>query len=230
MDHVVDGGLTLRGKFFSEWPADRAGHFPAGGGVRSVPPPPRPFLPWKRIRSMPSGRARKAEPTGKGPFSLASCFPAAKRKPNSKAGQAPRGLFPGFGGKRRAAAAKRFVLDGEIVVPAGRAFSFDDLLQRIHPRASRVAKLAQETPALLIAFDLLADERGASLLNMPLRSGGGSWRRLRRKLFVTASGFRPRPRNWRTQKAGSKRSVRRSTASSPSTAMRPMRPASATRW
>src|SRR5512147_519516 len=29
--------------------------------------------------------------------------------------------------------AKRFVLDGEIVIPSGKAFSFDDLLQRIHP-------------------------------------------------------------------------------------------------
>jgi len=64
--------------------------------------------------------------------------------------------------------AKRYVLDGEIVVPAGRAFSFDDLLQRIHPAASRITKLAQETPALLIAFDLLEDERGNSLLDTPL--------------------------------------------------------------
>ncbi|MFY9755915.1 MAG: ATP-dependent DNA ligase, partial [Pseudolabrys sp.] len=48
-----------------------------------------------------------------------------------------------------------FVLDGEIVVPHGQAFSFDDLLQRIHPAASRVQRLAVETPALLIVFDLL---------------------------------------------------------------------------
>ncbi|MDQ8729308.1 ATP-dependent DNA ligase [Bradyrhizobium sp. LHD-71] len=49
-----------------------------------------------------------------------------------------------------------FVLDGEIVVPDGNTFSFDALLQRIHPAASRVARLAEETPALFIAFDLLA--------------------------------------------------------------------------
>ena len=46
---------------------------------------------------------------------------------------------------------------------ADRAFSFDDLLQRIHPAASRVKKLAQETPALLIVFDLLVDENGTVL-------------------------------------------------------------------
>jgi ATP-dependent DNA ligase len=51
--------------------------------------------------------------------------------------------------------ATSFLLDGEIVVPHGKAFSFDDLLQRIHPAASRVKKLAQETPALFLAFDLL---------------------------------------------------------------------------
>src|SRR5262249_15305973 len=48
-------------------------------------------------------------------------------------------------------------IDGEIVVPHDGTFSFDDLLQRIHPAQSRVKKLAAETPALLIVFDLLAD-------------------------------------------------------------------------
>jgi ATP-dependent DNA ligase len=49
------------------------------------------------------------------------------------------------------------------------ALSFDDLLQRIHPAESRVRKLAAETPALLIVFDLLANESGKSLLKMPLK-------------------------------------------------------------
>jgi ATP-dependent DNA ligase len=63
----------------------------------------------------------------------------------------------------------RYVLDGEIV-----AASFDTLGQRIHPAASRIARLAEETPATYYAFDLLAldddvlmersyDERRASL-------------------------------------------------------------------
>ncbi|GLK19118.1 DNA ligase C2 [Herbiconiux flava] len=63
------------------------------------------------------------------------------------------------------------VLDGEIVVPVavdgGRAkLDWEALSQRIHPAASRVAKLAAETPALFVAFDLL--ERGDdSLLEQP---------------------------------------------------------------
>jgi ATP-dependent DNA ligase len=60
------------------------------------------------------------------------------------------------------------VLDGEIVVPAGKKLSFDHLLMRIHPAASRVQKLAAATPAQLIVFDLLADTRGKSLLERPL--------------------------------------------------------------
>ena len=64
--------------------------------------------------------------------------------------------------------AAEFVLDGEIVVPHGEAFSFDDLLQRIHPAASRVKKLAQETPALFLAFDLLATAKDKHLAAQPL--------------------------------------------------------------
>jgi ATP-dependent DNA ligase len=49
------------------------------------------------------------------------------------------------------------VLDGEIVVAGPRGFDFPALLARLHPSASRVARLSRETPASFIAFDLLAD-------------------------------------------------------------------------
>jgi ATP-dependent DNA ligase len=65
---------------------------------------------------------------------------------------------------------QRCVVDGEIVIPAAhdRGLDFDALLQRIHPAESRVRRLAAETPASFVAFDLLAlgDE---SLLQTPLR-------------------------------------------------------------
>jgi ATP-dependent DNA ligase len=51
---------------------------------------------------------------------------------------------------------ERCVVDGEIVIFAGDQLDFEALLQRIHPAASRVRKLAEETPASFIAFDLLA--------------------------------------------------------------------------
>jgi ATP-dependent DNA ligase len=55
------------------------------------------------------------------------------------------------------------IVDGEIVVAAPRGLDFDALQQRLHPAASRVAKLARETPAAFVAFDLLA-AHGESLM------------------------------------------------------------------
>ena len=54
--------------------------------------------------------------------------------------------------------AKRFVLDGELAIPIGSRFSFDELQLRLHPAASRVRKLADAHPAWFIAFDLLGEE------------------------------------------------------------------------
>jgi ATP-dependent DNA ligase len=65
--------------------------------------------------------------------------------------------------------ATSFVLDGEIVIPVDGNLSFDDLLMRIHPAASRVEKLSRETPAVMIVFDLLVDEKGQNLTGLPLR-------------------------------------------------------------
>jgi ATP-dependent DNA ligase len=88
----------------------------------------------------------------------------------SKSGKPLTRYFPDVVEAARALKAKSFVLDGEIVVPDGRVFSFDALLQRIHPAASRVQKLAKETPALLIAFDVLADPDGVLVEeNLPVR-------------------------------------------------------------
>jgi ATP-dependent DNA ligase len=86
----------------------------------------------------------------------------------SKSGKPLTRYFPDMVEAVRGIKAKRFVLDGEIVVPQGKAFSFDALLQRIHPAASRVHKLAEETPALLIVFDLLQSAEGAALIDNPL--------------------------------------------------------------
>src|SRR6266850_1897335 len=58
------------------------------------------------------------------------------------------------------------VLDGEIVIATPRGLDFDALQLRLHPAASRVAKLAQETPASFVAFDVLAVE-GRNLMAEP---------------------------------------------------------------
>jgi ATP-dependent DNA ligase len=61
---------------------------------------------------------------------------------------------------------KGCVLDGEIVVAGEKGLDFDALQQRLHPAASRVAKLAQLTPASFVAFDLLA-AGGRSTMALP---------------------------------------------------------------
>ncbi len=75
--------------------------------------------------------------------------------------------FPELADGLRAALPARCVLDGEIVVARDGRLDFDALLERVHPAASRVRRLAEETPAAFVAFDLLAlgDE---ALLDTPL--------------------------------------------------------------
>jgi ATP-dependent DNA ligase len=76
--------------------------------------------------------------------------------------------FPELVASLASLAAEQFVLDGEIVIPLDGTLSFDHLLMRIHPAASRIRKLSEETPSIFIVFDLLVDERGHSLVKMAL--------------------------------------------------------------
>ena len=52
------------------------------------------------------------------------------------------------------------MLDGELAIPIGDTLSFDALQMRIHPADSRIKKLAEETPAILILFDMLLGPGG----------------------------------------------------------------------
>jgi ATP-dependent DNA ligase len=73
------------------------------------------------------------------------------------------------------------VLDGEVVIATPTGLDFDALQLRLHPAASRVAKLAKETPSAFVAFDLLAVD-GRSIMDSPQRE-----RRARlEKLLATA--------------------------------------------
>ena len=74
------------------------------------------------------------------------------------------------------------MVDGEIVIATERRLDFDALQMRLHPAASRVAKLSKETPASFVAFDLLAVD-GESLMG-----GAAGERRARlEKLLAKAS-------------------------------------------
>jgi ATP-dependent DNA ligase len=122
----------------------------------------------KLVGSLPSGPEWLYEPKFDGFRCLAfgEDFDVDLR---SKSGQPFNRYFPEVAGALQKLKAKRFVLDGELVVPEGTSLSFDQLLMRIHPAKSRVEKLSREHPALFLVFDLLVDDKGRSLVARPLR-------------------------------------------------------------
>ena len=86
----------------------------------------------------------------------------------SKSGQPLARYFPEIVEALLQLRANEFVIDGELVITIEGDPSFDALLQRIHPAASRIARLAKETPARLIVFDILVDEQGRALFGETL--------------------------------------------------------------
>jgi len=131
--------------------------------------PPLPAMEATSVDQIPIGPEWEYEPKWDG-FRCLVFRDRRQVELQSKAARSLTRYFPELVEALREVEARQFALDGEIVVPQGRAFSFDALLQRIHPAASRVRRLAAETPALLIVFDLLADADGRSLLTKPLRA------------------------------------------------------------
>jgi len=123
-----------------------------------------PFAPMEALSvdEIPVGPEWQYEPKWDG-FRTLAFVDGNKVELQSKSGRSMTRYFPEVIEALKALPPKKFVLDGEIAVPAGRGFSFDALLQRIHPAVSRVRKLAAETPALFIAFDLLVDAHGGDL-------------------------------------------------------------------
>ncbi|UXN62683.1 ATP-dependent DNA ligase [Phyllobacterium zundukense] len=77
--------------------------------------------------------------------------------------------FPEMVAYLKAVRAAEFVIDGELVVMIDGKPEFDALQMRLHPAESRIRKLSLSTPAKFTVFDILADENGASLLDVPLR-------------------------------------------------------------
>jgi ATP-dependent DNA ligase len=130
--------------------------------------PPFPPMEARSVDEIPTGAEWQYEPKWDG-FRCLVFRDGRKVELQSKSGQSLTRYFPELVEAALAVEPDQFVLDGEIVVPSNGAFSFDALLQRIHPASSRVRKLAVETPALLIAFDLLVDADGKVLIDLPLQ-------------------------------------------------------------
>ena len=128
-----------------------------------------PYLPMEAttVDSLPADGEWQYEPKWDG-FRCLAFRDGGEIRLQSKSGQPLERYFPEVVAMLRSIGARRFVLDGELVVPVNGILSFDELLQRIHPAHSRVEKLARERAATLIVFDLLVDERGTKLYEREL--------------------------------------------------------------
>jgi ATP-dependent DNA ligase len=127
-------------------------------------PPVKPQLA-RSSRELPEGEGWRYEPKLDG-FRTIVFRDGDDVHLQSRNGRPMNRYFPDVVEQVLALESKRLVLDGEMVVTVDGVQEFDLLSQRIHPAASRVERLAKETPAALVAFDLLA-EADKSLLALP---------------------------------------------------------------
>jgi ATP-dependent DNA ligase len=139
--------------------------------------------------SIPTGAEWQYEPKWDG-FRCLAFRDVDEIELRSKSNQTLGRYFPEVVAALRALTATHFVLDGEICIQREGELSFDDLLQRIHPAASRVQKLARETPALFIAFDLLKTAKDWQLSERPLSERRAALEDFARTNFRSNRSFR----------------------------------------
>jgi ATP-dependent DNA ligase len=125
-----------------------------------------PPMEAKSVDSLPDGGGWQFEPKWDG-FRCLVFRDGPEVHLQSKSGKPLGRYFPEVVDRVLSMEADRFVLDGELIIPVGGVLSFDALQLRLHPAESRVKKLAAETPAQLMLFDLLFF-RETSYLAAPL--------------------------------------------------------------
>jgi ATP-dependent DNA ligase len=147
-----------------------------------------PYTPMEAesVPELPTGREWQYEPKWDG-FRCLAFRDGDTVRIQSKAGKPLGRYFPDVVEAVGALSPRRFVLDGEIVIPVDGRLSFDELLLRVHPAASRVRTLVEAHRARLVVFDLLVDERGRSLVRLPLAER-------RRRLEAFAARYFPKGR------------------------------------
>ena len=145
----------------------------------------------RAVSAIPRGRQWQYEPKWDGFRCLLSRSQDAAAM-RSKSGQDLGRYFPEIAAAAVTLPERDYILDGELVIPTARGFSFGDLLQRIHPAESRIRRLAVETPALFIAFDLLMRNRN-DLAGMKLIDRRRELEDFAKKCFAQNPTFRLSP-------------------------------------
>lgn len=132
-------------------------------------PLPLDLLPMEArlVDDLPVGPGWQFEPKWDG-FRCLAFREGDRVELRAKSGKPLGRYFPEIVTRLAALKPARFVIDGELAIAVGDSLSFDALQMRLHPAESRIKRLVQETPAILILFDLLATPGGESLLNKPL--------------------------------------------------------------
>ena len=141
---------------------------------------------------LPSGSGWQYEPKWDG-FRCLAFRDGAKIDLESKSGKPLTRYFPELAEALAGLKAKKFVVDGEIVIPVDGNPSFDHLLMRIHPAASRVLKLSKDTPSVFIVFDLLVDGAGKLLVKNVLSDRRNALEKFANKYFGKDSLLRLSP-------------------------------------
>src|ERR1700730_13761987 len=126
-----------------------------------------PPMEAKSVAQLPEGEGWQYEPKWDG-FRCLAFRDGDVVDLRSKSAQPLARYFPDLVAVLRSLAPRRFVLDGEIVIPVDGTLSFEELQLRLHPAASRVAKLAAAHPSRYVVFDLLVDRDGTDLTSRPL--------------------------------------------------------------
>ncbi|HEX2113503.1 MAG TPA: ATP-dependent DNA ligase [Alphaproteobacteria bacterium] len=129
--------------------------------------PKLPPMEAQTVDALPDGPGWQYEPKWDG-FRCLVHRNGKRIELRSKSGTLLNRYFPDLVAAVEQTGARRFVLDGEIVVPVNGKMSFSELQLRLHPAASRVAMLANARPAVLMVFDLLLGPDGPPLLDRPL--------------------------------------------------------------
>ena len=161
-----------------------------------------PFAPMEAllVDEIPLGDQWQYEPKWDG-FRCLVFRDGSEVRLQSKSGQSLSRYFPELIEAFLQLPCQRFVIDGEIAVPVDSHFSFDDLLQRIHPAASRVQKLSREHPALFIAFDMLVTEAGKSVVDRPLEERRALLEQFAKKYLKCDNSLRLSPATTELSKA-----------------------------
>jgi ATP-dependent DNA ligase len=141
----------------------------AGGYPELNLPIRPPYAPMeaKLVDEVPRGEGWQYEPKWDG-FRCLVFRDGGEIALQSKSGQPLGRYFPEIVRAVEQLPQKQFVFDSEIVILRDGHIEFDELLMRIHPAASRIKKLSQESPGTLFVFDLLVDEKRRDLTAMPL--------------------------------------------------------------